>query len=127
MAIDHPSPKALELLTQFAPQDVLERARDLARQIEQDEYVKNYIARRGFSVAVAAILVTLVFCLVTGVLLTRLPITISSLAGWQRIAALGFGAIFCTGGTVTSMYFILSWLRRGALAERAQKEKAGIE
>lgn len=127
MTIRRPPSKALSLLAQFAPREVLERARDLARQFERDEYVTNYIARRSLFVAVAAIAVALTFFLATVFLLTKWPVAVALLAGWEKVAVLTLGGLFWAGGTITVMYFILSSLQRAALAERVKEENQSIK
>lgn len=108
--------KALDLLAHFAPRGVLLRARDLARQFEQDEYVRAYMVRRGLWIAAVAIAVTVASFLATFYLLGKLPIPVSSLAKWQKVAVLLFGVLVWIGSTLTCMHFFLAALQRAALA-----------
>ncbi|MDP1982038.1 MAG: hypothetical protein Q8K23_05815 [Sulfuritalea sp.] len=122
---DRPQPnKALELLSQFVPRDVLERAMELARQIQRDEYIRNYLERRSLIIGLVAVGATgggffLVFFLFDQVLLKFAPF-----APWQRLALMLSAVVLWLGGVVVVMYWLFSRLQRGALAQRARTERS---
>lgn len=117
----HPQPgKAIELLGQLAPRDALERAHDLAQQMERDEYVRKYIASRGLMVAGVGAGATACCLLIVMALLSQ--IDFEPLAPWVRITLLLFGFSLWLGGTLGLMYWLLSTLQRSALTKQEKEE-----
>lgn len=115
--------RALELLAHLVPKEVIERVRNLARQIEREDYVKDYMASKGLIIAVAGVGVASACVLLAVVLLKFLFRNFAPLSPWLKFALLLFGFAACIGITLALMYLLLSFLQRAALAKRTQEEE----
>jgi hypothetical protein len=110
--------QAVELLAQFAPDDVLARAKALARQIERDEQVRSYLARRGLLIVAAGIAaMALGGALAYGFLAVALPGAGS--APWWRWPALLLAGLLWLAVSLGLMTLVLSALQRAALRKAA--------
>ena len=121
--IDHQQPtKALALLAHLVPREVLDKARVLAREIEREDYIKDFIAKRGILVATAGAVVTLLTFFLTIGALGRFLKLFPSMAPWVALIAVLFGLLLWLCVIIGFMYFFLSSLRNKAIEKHAQEE-----
>ena len=104
--------RALRLLAQFAPEEVLARARSLALQMEQDERVRAYLARRAVPIVVAAVAAMAV----AGALAYALIVWAQPAAAWRWPVLLAAGLLWLAV-SLGLMFAVLSAMQRAALKE----------
>jgi len=109
--------EAVDLLAQFAPGEVMSEARALAEQLEREERVRGYMARRPLLIVGAAMAAMLLSgAIVATLLLLALPPAVS-LAPWLRLPVVVAGGLLWLGATMALMLPLLSRLQRTALAD----------
>jgi hypothetical protein len=123
MARDQKMPKALELLAQFVPTDVMTKAHELARRIEVEEYVRNYIARRAPLVLVSSLGAMALSFFVVVKTLNVVRLLLVAFAQWSPMPTtiLVFGAALWVA-SVTALVSLLLWrLQKAAMREHEQE------
>lgn len=104
--------RALGLLAQLAPAEVLARARALARQLEENERVRAYLARRA-ALIVAAAVAAMLFA---GVLAYQLLAWLQP-AGAATPWPLLLAGLLWLAVSLGLMAWLLSAMQRAALKE----------
>jgi len=113
---DTPTGRALALLAELAPGEVLAKAKALAVQIEREERVRSYMAGRPvLLVASGLAALSLASAIVYGLLTYLLPLAVSALPG-LRLPLLLLAALLWLAIIVGLMFPVLSFLQRAALA-----------
>lgn len=101
----------------------MERARDLARQIERDDYVRKYIEERGFLVALFGTATGISWAVIVWALLSRIALVFAPLGQTLKWTFLVLGLVLWLGLITLFMYALLSKLEQSALQRRAQEQK----
>jgi len=118
MATEQQRRAALGLLGELVPAGILGRARALARQIEQDEYVRDYLAKNAIAIIALGLIAMLVSTAVIGSLLDYLFRELGPVASWIKIPIAGFGIALWFAGILMPLYFLLLRMQRDALRAR---------
>ena len=112
------SKQALQLLSHYAPRAVMEKARDLALQLEREEAFRAYLLKNMRLIVPAAFLFA-AFSFVIGTLLFRGALPYAPDATWARPALLFVAVGIALVSFLLPLYFLLSWLQRRAEREGA--------
>jgi uncharacterized membrane protein len=118
MATDQQRRAALGLLAELVPAGVLSRAHNLAQQIEQDEYVRSYLARNAVWIVAFGLIAILVSTAGTGFLLSYIFRELGPIASWIKIFIACFGIAIWLAGILMPLYVLLLRLQRDALRAR---------
>lgn len=117
--------RALERLAEWVPAEVLLRARDLAHRIEQDDYIRDYVARRGAIVAAVGMASTVCLGLAAMMLIAQLAPYLWPLPLWMYVGTVLVALAAWVAGTLLVMVRLLSAMERAALAARGGRADAG--
>lgn len=122
MATDRQATKAMELLAQLAPAEVLKKARDLAREIVRDDYVRDYMARWALVVVITGIAAAAFSSLLVAAAAVLVSPLVHSYAPWLGWLMPVLAVALWIGGSLLPMLPLLRWLRRRALRQLAEME-----
>jgi hypothetical protein len=115
---------AVDLLGQFAPREVLEKARALALQIERDEFLREYLARRSVVIVAVAVAAMMAGFVVIGAAAMSVLPWAGQQAFWLRATlVLCAGALWCAAVVVPTALF-LARLEGHATRERDAEASA---
>ena len=110
------SDQALRLLSHYAPRAVMEKARDLALQIEREEAFRTYLLKKMWLIIPAAFLFAAVSFTV-GALLFRGALPYAPDTAWARPAFLFVTVSIAFVSFLLQLCFLLSWFQ-----QRAERE-----
>ena len=109
---------ALGLLAELVPAGVLSRAHALAREIEQDDYVRAYLARHAAGIVLFGLLAIVLSTILTVALLGYTFGELAPVATWVKLPIAAIGVALWLAGVLVPLYFRLASLQRAALRER---------
>jgi hypothetical protein len=115
MATEQQRRGALGLLAELVPAGVLSRARELAQQMERDEYVRGYLARNAIAIVPLGLIAILISTAGTAFLLSYLLQALGPVAFWIKILIVCFGVALWLACILIPLFFLLSRLQREAL------------
>jgi len=110
--------QALRLLSHYAPRAVMEKARDLAPQLEREEAFRAYLLKKMWLIIPSAFLFA-AFSFIIGTLLFRGALPYAPDAAWARRVLLFVAVGIALAGFLLQLYFLLSGLQRRAEREGA--------
>ena len=113
---------ALGLLAELVPAGVMSRAHQLASEIEQDEYVRAYLARHAAGIIVFGLAAMILSTAATVLLLGYIFRELAPVASWMKLPIAAAGLALWFSGVLVPLYFRLTSLRRAALRERDREQ-----
>lgn len=112
-----PGGPALEMLAALAPREVLQRAAELARNMERNEKVRRYLQARAVLIAGVGVAALVVGMMPVGASLGLWSEEIRALPGWLQGTVYIAALLAWLGFVLGAMFLLLSRLEREALAE----------
>jgi hypothetical protein len=110
---------ALDFLSEMVPRALLKRARVLAEEIERDEYVRGYIAKRAYLIVIT-LFATIAIAVIIAIGLVEFVTSLGIEPAEHRIfVGLLVGAALLSIG-ITPTFFLILRLERDALRETSR-------
>jgi uncharacterized membrane protein (DUF485 family) len=117
---DRSSPRsgALDVLTHFLPQNILQDLREQALSFQRQETFRTYVLRRmWFVIPVALAFAAVSFAAAAGSVIFASRFVTQPVSGWTATAIFALGAVVWVGGVISQLYILFRWLENKALRQ----------